>query len=126
MEPAPVAHAPFCHPAPRLISAGFRFLISSESRMDETSPLGRSAARPQKMNAEQGVIVGPCRVRRPSRTMSQLPEFFDRVLVRVLGMDGFVLVEPKGDAGDQCRLGAATLQMHFDAAEVLIVEGHVR
>ena len=57
----------------------------------------------------------------------QTDELFLRVFVAAFGPDGFLRLEMEGDraVGNRDRLASARAEVHFDALQFLVEQGHV-
>src|SRR4051812_4415407 len=73
------------------------------------------------MDGEQALRIEPAMLRDETGACGERLEFVDRVLVRILGMDGLACSELEMPVSHAHALTLAADEMHFDAARGRIV-----
>ena len=77
--------------------------------------------RRQVMNAEQVCLIGPHSNRREASFCAQAMKFRYGIFVGILGVDGFARLELVGITIDMHAVIFGTLQEHFDAAMICVI-----
>src|SRR5262245_19855137 len=83
---------------------------------------GGPALQFQRMHGEPVLLIGPAGDRAPAGVLRQPAERLHRVLVGVLGVDGFALAELEAAPRDRDGLLLQALEMHLDAVTGDVVE----
>src|SRR6478609_5162905 len=81
-----------------------------------------ASSQPQRVHAEFLLGVGPHLGRRPAGAARQRAERLDRILIAVLGMNGFAGAEVDALAAHLDTLALQARQMHLDPRALAIEE----